>query len=54
MEIAVGNMSLSVVISALKKFTVYSVWVKAVTRAAGPSSTALNVSTDEDGKACII
>lgn len=54
MEIAVGSTSLSVVISALKKFTVYSVWVKAVTRAAGPSSTALNVSTDEDGKACII
>ena len=41
MEIAVGNTSLSVVISALKKFTVYSVWVKAVTGAAGPSSVAL-------------
>lgn len=54
MEIVVGNTSLSVVISALKKFTVYSVWVKAATRAAGPSSTALNVSTDEDGEAGIL
>ena len=54
MEIAIGNTSLSVVISALKKFTVYSVWVKAVSRAAGPSSTALNVSTDEDGEAGIL
>lgn len=54
MEIAVGNTSLTVVISALKKFTVYSVWVKAVTRAVGPSSKALNVSTDEDGEAGIL
>ena len=50
MEIAVRNTSLSVVISALKKFIVYSVWVRAVTRAVGPSSKALNVSTDEDGE----
>ena len=54
MGYAVGDTSLSFVISALKKFTVYSVWVKAVTRTAGPSSTALNVSTDENGEACII
>ena len=53
MKIAVGNTTLTVVISALKKFTVYSVWVKAVTRAVGPSSTALNVSTGEDGEAGI-
>ena len=54
MEIVVGNTTLSVVISALKKFTIYSVWVKAVTRAAGPSSTTVHVSTDEDGEAGIL
>ena len=53
MEISVGNTSLTVGISDLKKFTVYSVWVKAVTRVVGPSSKALNVSTDEDGEAGI-
>lgn len=52
-KIAVGNATLTVVISALKKFTVYSVWVKAVTKAVGPSSTARNVSTGEDGEAGI-
>jgi len=54
MEIAVGNTSLFVVISDLKKFTVYSVWVKTVTKTVGPSSTALNVSTDEDGETGIL
>ena len=44
-----GNTSLSVVISSLKKFTVYSVWVKAMTFAEGPKSAVVNVSTDEDG-----
>lgn len=49
-EIAVGNTSLFFIISGLKKFTAYSVWVKAVTIAAGPSSSVLNVLTNEDGK----
>ena len=49
-EIVMGNSSLSVVILSLKKFTMYSVWVKAVTVRAGPSSAVINVSTDEDGK----
>lgn len=52
-EITVSNRSLSVVIPALKKFTVYSVWVKAVTMVAGPSSVPLNVSTDQDGRSCL-
>ena len=50
LEIEVANTSLSVIITSLKKFTVYSVWVKAVTVAEGPSSAVVNVSTDEDGK----
>lgn len=50
LEMEVANTSLSVIISSLKKFTVYSVWVKAVTVAEGPSSAVVNVSTDEDGK----
>ena len=54
MEIDVGNASLFAVISDLKKFTVYSVWVKAVARTVGPSSTVLNVSTDEDGETGIL
>ena len=54
MEIAVGNTSFVVVISDLKKFTVYSVWVKAVTGTVGPSSMVLNVSTDEDGEAGLL
>lgn len=54
MEIVVGNTTLSVVISSLKKFTVYSVWVKAVTVGAGPSSAIVNVSTDEDGKPILL
>lgn len=48
--IMVANTSLSVTISSLKKFTVYSVWVAAVTVVAGPNSDAVIVSTDEDGK----
>ena len=54
MEMVVGNATLSVVISSLKKFTVYSVWVKAVTVGAGPSSAIVNVSTDEDGKPILL
>ena len=50
METVVGSTTLSVVISSLKKFTVYSVWVKAVTIGLGPSSAIVNVSTDEDGE----
>lgn len=47
--IMVANTSLSVTISFLKKFTVYSVWVAAVTVVTGPNSAAVIVSTDEDG-----
>ena len=50
LEVEVANTSLSVIISSLKKFTVYSVWVQAVTVAEGLSSAVVNVSTDEDGK----
>ena len=48
--IMVANASLSLIISSLKKFTVYSVWVAAVTVVSGPNSAAVIVSTDEDGK----
>ena len=50
MEIFSTVSSPSVNISDLDKFTVYSVWVKAVTTAAGPSSIVVNVTTGEDGK----
>lgn len=50
----VANASLSVIISSLKKFTVYSVWVAAVTVVSGPNSAAVIVSTDEDGKLLLI
>ena len=50
MKFILGNTSLSVIISSLKKFTVYSVWVAAVTVLAGPNSSVVIVSTDEDGK----
>ena len=50
MEIFLTVSSPSVNISDLAKFTVYSVWVKAVTTAAGPSSIVVNVTTGEDGK----
>lgn len=53
-EIVVGHTFLSVIISSLKKFTVYSVWVKAVTTKEGPSSVVVQVSTDEDGKLIIL
>ena len=49
-EISVENSTLSVVISDLEKFTVYYIWVKAVTVATGPSSNVLDVITDEDGE----
>ena len=52
--IMVANASLSVIISSLKKFTVYSVWVAAVTVVSGPNSAAVIVSTDEDGKLLLI
>lgn len=52
--IMAANTSLSVIISSLKKFTVYSVWVAAVTLVAGPNSAAVIVSTDEDGKFLLI
>ena len=52
--IMVANSSLSVIVSSLKKFTVYSVWVAAVTVVSGPNSAAFNVSTDEDGKLLLI
>ena len=52
--IMVADASLSVIISSLKKFTVYSVWVAAVTVVAGPNSAAVIVSTDEDGKFLLI
>lgn len=52
--IIVANTSLSVIISSLKKFTVYSVWVAAVTVVVGPNSAAFNVATDEDGKLLLI
>nr|XP_058971065.1 uncharacterized protein LOC131797458 [Pocillopora verrucosa] len=48
MEIFLTVSSPSVNISDLAKFTVYSVWVKAVTTAAGPSSIVVNVTTGED------
>ena len=48
-EIVVGNASLYVVISSLMKYTVYSVWVKAVTFAEGPNSAVVNVYTHEAG-----
>ena len=52
--IMVANSSLSVIVSSLKKFTVYSVWVAAVTVVSGPNSAAVIVSTDEDGKLLLI
>ena len=52
--IMVANTFLSVIISSLKKFTVYSVWVAAVTVVVGPNSAAFNVATDEDGKLLLI
>ena len=52
--IMVANASLSVIISSLKKFTVYSVWVAALTVVSGPNSAAVIVSTDEDGKLLLI
>ena len=52
--IMVANASLSVIISSLKKFTVYSIWVAAVTVVSGPNSAAVIVSTDEDGKLLLI
>ena len=52
--IMVANTSLSVIISSLKKFTVYSIWVAAVTVVPGPNSASVIASTDEDGKLLLI